>query len=72
MDLIEQLRIKQADMSQANFATRLGISDAMLSLVYSGKRQIGTFTARCIVREYPDLRWLVAGYLMEESNPILK
>ncbi|MDO8669959.1 MAG: helix-turn-helix domain-containing protein [Dehalococcoidia bacterium] len=68
MDLIEALKTKQGDMSQAKFAAALGISEAILSLIYSGKRRIGEDMARRIVRAYPDLRYLVIGYLMTKDD----
>ena len=68
MNLIDALRAKQGMMSQADFAGLLGISEAALSLIYAGERQIGESVGRRIVRVYPDLRWLVTGYIMDKEE----
>ncbi len=70
MDLIEQLKAKQkqGEMSQARFAATLRISEAALSLVYAGERQIGESMCRRIVKAYPDLQWTVMGYLMTKPD----
>ena len=68
MDLIETLREKQGTMSQAKFAAVIGVSEALLSLVYSGQRRIGEDMARRIIKAYPELRYLVIGFLMTKDD----
>jgi transcriptional regulator with XRE-family HTH domain len=52
--LADILRNYQGDMNQQQYARHLGISEATLSLVYNGKRGIGTDVLRALARAYPD------------------
>lgn len=69
--LITSLKTKTAAASQREVAARLGISDAMMSLILSGQRMPGNRTLRAIVREYPDLWPKVSAFVFEalNSNP---
>ena len=66
--LIKELKLRQGAQTDKQFAAVLGIHAGELSRVYAGKRLIGERVGRCIVRAYPDLRWLVAGYIMEKEE----
>lgn len=68
MDIIAELKKRQGEMSQGQFAAKLAISEAMLSLIYSGERRIGESLARRIVRVYPELQWSIAGYIMSKGD----
>ena len=72
MELIQALRQKQGEMSQAGFARRLGVSASLLCLIYAGKRRIGEDVVRRIVRAYPDLFWLATGYVMSKDDTAKK
>lgn len=48
------LRDRQGTMTQDEYAARLGISQGTLSLIYSGKRGVGTDVLRAFLRAYPD------------------
>ncbi len=63
-DLIGELKTRQGGMSQTDFADLLGVSDATLSRIYSGERLIGEETGRRIAKAFPELQWIVAGFLM--------
>lgn len=69
MTLIASLKQKQGERSQEQFAAELGITQAMLSRVYSGKRQIGRQVAGKIARRYPDLAFEVAAFLLATDIP---
>ena len=48
------LRDRQGSMTQEEYAARLGIAQGTLSLIYSGKRGVGTDVLRAFLRAYPD------------------
>ena len=56
-EIINALKQKhrQAGLTQVQFAQRLGISQATLSRLYNGQRQIGITTLTRIIEAYPDL-----------------
>lgn len=47
------LRKYQDDLTQEEFGARLGITQGTLSLIYSGKRGIGTDVLRAFLRAFP-------------------
>ena len=67
-DIVAALKTKQGGTTQAEFARRLGVSEALLSLVYAGRRRIGEEMARRIVRAYPDLLWVATAYVMGKDG----
>lgn len=66
--LIISLKAKTDAASQHEVAARLGISDAMMSMILSGRRIPGTRTLRAIVREYPELWPKVSVFLVATLN----
>ena len=54
-ELVRQLKQRQGDRTQAEFAKFLGISQPMLSRLYRQERNIGLDTFLQIARRYPDL-----------------
>jgi transcriptional regulator with XRE-family HTH domain len=67
MNLIDRLKERQGDKTQAEFASYLGISQSALSRIYSGERTIGQGVARKIKRRYPDLAFALAAFLLDEN-----
>jgi transcriptional regulator with XRE-family HTH domain len=65
--LVEKLKEKQGDRTQAELASDLGITQIMLSRLYSGQREIGLDTLRKIASRYPDLAFLFLGHRYEAS-----
>jgi transcriptional regulator with XRE-family HTH domain len=51
--LVEILRKYQGDMTQNEYARYLGLSSGHLSLIYSGRRGIGTEVLRAFLRAFP-------------------
>jgi len=68
MNLIEELKRRQGGMSQAEFARLLVVSEASLSRIYSGERQIGEVVARKIAKRYPRLQMLLADFLFGKGT----
>lgn len=64
--LVEALRERQGDQSQVEFAAALGVSQTLISLLYSGEYRIGRSAAGKILARYPELRNLVADVLLAE------
>ena len=50
------LRERQGDLSQRAFARHLGVSPALLSLIYRGKARLGVSASRRVLARYPELR----------------
>lgn len=65
--LVEKLKEKQGDRTQAELASDLGITQIMLSRLYSGEREIGLDTLRKIASRYPDLAFL---FLATDMRPV--
>ncbi len=57
------LRDRQGTMTQEEYAAHLGIAQGTLSLIYSGKRGIGTEVLRAFLRAYPDAAKEIAAAL---------
>lgn len=66
-DLIEKLKAKQGDMSDTDFAEKLGMSRTMLALVYNGQRQPGLEFLKAVIKAFPDLQ-LDVYKLMSDSE----
>jgi len=66
--LITGLKTKTDAASQREVASRLGVSEAMMSRILSGQRRPGRGTLRAIIREYPDLWPKVSMFLFEAIN----
>ena len=56
MDFVELLRRCQGSMNQSEFAEHLGITSAMLSMIYSGQRNAGRTVLAALVRRFPEVR----------------
>jgi len=66
--LIQRLRERQGNRTQNEFADFLGISRAMLSLLYSEERKVGVDTLTRIGEKYPDLAYLFLSESVREVN----
>lgn len=55
-DLIEKLKVKQGDMSETDFAEKLGMSRAMWYLVKNGQSEPGLDFLRAVIKAFPDLQ----------------
>lgn len=64
MSLVEELKRRQAGKSQEVFAAEIGITQSMLSRLYSGERTVGKAVARRIKRRFPDLTLELASSLL--------
>ncbi len=53
--VIDALKLKQGDMSNEQFAQKLGITATMLGYLWRGERQPGMKVYNAVMREYPDL-----------------
>ncbi len=71
MSLIAELKAKQGDRSQQDFAaSELGCSQAQLSRIYSGDKAIGVSVLKKIIRRYPELEREVIAFLLSDDMPI--
>ena len=68
MTLVEELKSRQGERDTRAYAKDLGINEAALARIYRGERLIGESIGRRIVKVYPDLQWIVAGYIMSKNN----
>ena len=67
--LVEKLRTRMGERTQAEFAAELNISQAQLSRILSGEQSIGIRTARAIALRYPELTFDLGSYLLTpETN----
>lgn len=70
MKLVDALKDKQGERTQAEFARELEIDQPTLSKIYSNERGISRRLARRIVQLYPDLEPEVVRYVLTEpANP---
>lgn len=64
MDLVEELKRRQGDKTQMEFAAEIGINQGNLSRIYSGDRRIGARVARKLKKRFPDLTLELAAFLL--------
>jgi transcriptional regulator with XRE-family HTH domain len=65
--LTELLRRYQQGQSDAEYARTLGISAAMLSMIYSGARNPGLSVVRRLIRAYPAASGEVGAALVADG-----
>ena len=63
--LIRQL---MGDMSQGDFAARVGVSEAMISYMLSGQRDPGLVTVRGLIRAFPEKRQQIAETFLADHR----
>ena len=69
MRAIELLKQCQGDMTQTEFAKRLGISQSLLASIYSGKRRVSSRVLICLARACPCVRDdVMALFLASDSH----
>lgn len=61
--LTEILRKYQGDRSQNEFARLLGITSAGISLIYTGKREVGVEVIRAFLKQFPEAATEIAAAL---------
>lgn len=61
--LVAILKKYQGAMTQEEYAAHLGIRQGTLSLIYSGKRGMGTEVLRALARRFPEARHEIAAAL---------
>lgn len=67
--LIERLKEKQGNLSDADFAERLGISRQLWSLIKSGKHaEPGAKFLKAVVQTFPELNLAVMNYLATSTD----
>ena len=63
-------RMEAAGENQTQFASRLGLSQSVVSELLNGKGRAGlTMAARAILQEYPDLLSFLIGDIGTEDSP---
>lgn len=53
--LLEKLKLKQGELSDYQFANKLGISHQLWQMTRTGKREISSVILRATTRVYPEL-----------------
>jgi len=67
-DLIALVRKCQGEQTQTEFAEVLGISPAMLSMIYSGQRRPGRVVLTRLIKVRPDLQLQIAALFFASEN----
>ncbi len=65
--LVEIIRKYQGGMSQREYARRLGLSSATLSLIYSGQRNVGIDVLRAVAQTFPESSDELARAMVESA-----
>ena len=68
--LVDTLRQIQGDRTQEVFADELGISQVMLSSIYSGERRPGVKVLRALRQRYPESLPAIDTFLLSEDMSI--
>ena len=68
MELAELLRECQGDMNQGELAGLLGISQAQLSRLFSGKRRPGRVALAGMLRAFPEKRDRILSVFLPENE----
>ena len=71
-EIIALLRESQGDQTQAGFAETLGISQGMLSMIYSGQRRPGRTVLTKLIQAKPQLQPRVAALFFASKNHSLE
>jgi len=65
-DKIQLMRELQSDMTQADFADMLGVTQPYLSMIYAGTREPGIAVVKGLLREFPEQRDTITGVFFSE------
>ena len=68
MNAIELMRRCQGEMTQTQFARRLGISQSLLASIYSGKRKASSRVLICLARACPCVRDDVMALFLSSNS----
>jgi len=69
VDQVELLRRLQGDRSQTEFAELLGLSQPLLSMVYSGQRRLGREAIARLLERFPEQQGeIVRVFLRSDYN----
>jgi transcriptional regulator with XRE-family HTH domain len=60
----ELLHSLQGDMSQSEFAAMIGVSQSLLSMIYSGERNPGRAVMMGVIHAFPDKRDLAVSVFL--------
>ena len=68
MTVAELVRELQGELSQEELATKLGITQAMVSALLLGKRGLGRKVAHGMIRAFPDKNDAILSLFFSQSN----
>lgn len=68
MTLVQVFRKYQGDLSQTQYAAQLGLTQGTLSLIYSGRRGVGTEVLRALLRTFPEAERDIADALKAQPE----
>jgi len=67
-ELRQKLQDRQGDMTDSQFARKLGVSVQLWSMTHLGKRPICMTILKAIVKTYPELQQEVFNYLGDYAS----
>jgi transcriptional regulator with XRE-family HTH domain len=68
MNAIELMKQCQGEMTQTEFASRIGISQSLLASIYSGKRRASSRVLICLARACPCVREQVMSLFLSSNS----